>query len=173
MKDWIIPSAYTEDASGNRTVLELLNTYYGNSISRDSVGKTIEGRSINAYVSSMEVKNKEIYTGFQINNGSFGESKVQSIRVVEGWYDSAEEAAAALASSEITDQVLADMTKAQAGYPMEIYDTAEFTMIAYDKAGNIVNREAKYTVYKNCRDTTKSYTNNWEHSFTQKSRHNR
>ncbi|MBS6395815.1 MAG: carboxypeptidase regulatory-like domain-containing protein [Clostridiales bacterium] len=134
---WLLSKAYAQDEQGNRSEVYVSESDYDDYYDDSAVNTgDLEGsRRQYTYYSSSEVQDKKLYTCLSIDSSLFGNSRIGSVKVVEGTYTDAADAAQA---KDVTAQVLcADMTKASAGYSSEQRVTA-FTMIGYDAAGTVI-----------------------------------
>lgn len=134
VEDWLSAAVYTEDENGNRENIEIAD-FDCSTIYRSYSNQ--EGVYINVNVASKTLWNKSVYTGMTADNSKYAKTNVHNIKVVKDWYDTVEDATAALASSEITNQIFpSDLTGIGSGYQMD--GTTYFSLIAYDSAGNII-----------------------------------
>ncbi len=125
-KSWMTPLIYTQDAQGKRSEVQYNNTYWSSS-------------RFYADISSRETRNKDIYVSFQMDHTIFSKTHLASVKIVEGIYDTSKEAVAALASHDITEKLLcADMTPSSVGYKADVEEEMEFTILAYNEAGNVI-----------------------------------
>lgn len=140
--DWLTTAdVYAQDGAGARSAVTVLDSYY--SEYRDTeAGRLDVSRRMTTTLSVKETEGKTVYASLKTDGTNYADSRLSSLKVVEGHYETAEEAAAALASKDVTASVLCtDMTQTMAGYQIDYtyYDNPyELTMIAYDASGTII-----------------------------------
>ena len=135
-ENWFIPSVYVQDSEGKRIKKEMAppKNNYSTTEYDDQVG----AREFCAVLSDREnwEKGEPAYLQMAINDALFAEIQYDHVKLYEGEYHSAAEAAE---GTEITDKLFnADMTQKDAGYPVQYNKEYWVTMVAYDAAGNAV-----------------------------------
>lgn len=125
-QEWLIPTAYIQDAGGKRKSINLSNYYYSD------YGK-------NGYALSMQLAGSEIgptetaYIGLSVNPNIY--ENFSNFKVYEGQFATAEEA---MSGKDITSQLFCtDMTKPKAGYLLERYEDNWITMVTFDANNNV------------------------------------
>lgn len=121
---WLIPTLYKQDNENNRvpvTVLE--NTRYYD-------GGNYDGRYMGIWVPYNELKEENVYAGFEVDTSLFERSLYDQLKVYKGNYSDYRKAESE--ATEITEQIFPkDMTKADIGYILKEYEEEWITMVAY------------------------------------------
>lgn len=128
-RGWLAPVVYNQDNAGNRTENTLMSSYYSDSYS-DKTHREL-------YIScedDVRTEGGQAYMSFTVNPSVFANTGYSSFRVYEGRFLSA---AAAMSGLEITNQICAaDMAQINAGYPIEMYENKDITIVTFDAGGN-------------------------------------
>ncbi len=159
-KKWLIPTVYTQDETGKRTkipVLDLsaqgyLDGYYDYNPDK---------REFDIHVSSKLLKeSKEAYIGLQVDPTFLGDQPYDHLKVYEGAYEDWK--AAQAGGKDITAQVFAsDMTKTDAGYLLKLSSGQWITIVAYDASGKGVTC-LPFTLYLSRTGNSMSYRGLYE-----------
>lgn len=129
-KNWLTPVVYSQDDAGKRTENLLVRNLYDDFYQKD---KTY--RELSIYCENDVRKEGQSYVSFAVNPSVFSSKRFSSFKVYEGRFFSASEA---MSGVEITDQICAtDMTRTNAGYPIEKYEDLDITMVTFDAGGNV------------------------------------
>lgn len=118
-REWLIPQAYSQDAQGKRTELEITSFDYSDYDDRFLTAEMI--------LPDTE-KEAEIFAGLRLNEEIYPETQFDSLKAYEGEFYSADEAEG---GRDITEQLFADdLSQTDAGYFMENPGTW-VTLVAY------------------------------------------
>ena len=131
-REWLVPTVYTQDTNGNRTLVNIDSYYY--SVSRSGYGfNSTQGTEYITVPTHTFNENTDIYYGFDINEVVVANKQYDHIKIYEGRFNSAQEA---MAGTDITSQILnVNMSQKDAGY---LYQGGypEFTAVTFDTGGN-------------------------------------
>ncbi len=126
-REWLIPTAYIQDATGVRTPIEILDYEYEDY----STNRRVYNRLSNVNLGN----SRQVYMGLTINPDVFATPQFASYKVYSGNYETAQEA---MAATDITAQLFAtDMTQVNAGYPVNRSTNTWVTMVTFDASGNV------------------------------------
>lgn len=130
-RNWLTPTVYTQDSTGKRTEISVADSYYS-----DYYSSGENGRELYVRVPECEIGNaNQAYVGLSINKDVFGSTQLDHLKVYEGKFDTAEEAAM---GKDITDRLLnQDMTQKDAGYILTRYNDQWVTVVSYDSENRI------------------------------------
>ncbi len=124
--EWATLLVHAQDSQGNRSEVQHDEPYWSSS-------------ELYTDISYREVEDKDIYVSLQMNHSIFTGTHLSSVKVVKGIYDTPSEAVKALASNDVTAQLLCkDMAPSSAGYKVTDRYEMEFTMLAYNAAGDLI-----------------------------------
>ncbi len=148
-QNWLTLGAYTQDASGNRKEINIVqNEYYD---------YDRENRNVRAYLSASDLGDaRSAYIGLQLNKTDFSNSRISSVAIYEGQYASAADAAD---GENITNKLWEPvLTNKDAGYCVEQYDERLVTMVAYDKSNNVIGCMPFSLYYYPSRNSINTYS---------------
>ena len=127
--NWLTAEMYREDASGNRSAVNVgRNRYY------DSYSDKSERELDVYYERTPDSANYSYYLGLKVNPGVFAAPQYASLKAYAG---KIADPAQVVTATDITAQLFAgDMNAAKAGYLVARYDN-DITLVSYDAAGNV------------------------------------
>lgn len=138
---WLLPTVYTQDAEGKRSEKRVLwdpvDDEEGGNFYQDlkfSQYSDWNERRLDINILSEQLGDtEEAYIQLKINKDIF---PGRDFKVYEGSFTSAAEAKS---GKEITNQICnSDMTKADAGYLINVDDDTEVTMVMFDAKGQVI-----------------------------------
>lgn len=134
--DWLKPVFYVQDENGARTAVEVKdNDYWSRNENPYAPDSKYQYGYESFEISSVNGEFREGYLALGINKEAYPQTKFTSVRVFEGWHESAE---SAMGAAEITGQIFAgDMSQVNAGYPVKRYTAHYVTLVSYDSEGKI------------------------------------
>lgn len=126
---WLTAEMYREDASGNRSAVNVGRNRYYDSYSDKSK------RELDVYYErTPDSANYSYYLGLKVNPGVYAAPQYASLKAYAG---KIADPAQVVTATDITAQLFAgDMNVAKAGYLVERYNN-EITLVSYDAAGNV------------------------------------
>ena len=127
--NWLTAEMYREDASGNRSAVNVGRNRYYDSYSDKSK------RELDVYYErTPDSANYSYYLGLKVNPGVFAAPQYASLKAYAG---KIADPAQVVTATDITAQLFAgDMNAAKAGYLVARYDN-DITLVSYDAAGNV------------------------------------
>lgn len=131
-KEWLLPTIYTQDGTGQRQGHPVVrNDYQDYGSSTDN-----RGLSIGVSYDGILKYDDSVYIGLALNPAVFGSTNYQELKIFKGQFATAGEAEKGI---DITGQIFSpDMTPKDAGYAIQLYAGQEdkwITMVTYDSAG--------------------------------------
>lgn len=130
--NWLIPTVYAQDTTGNRTRVNIDSYYYY--VSQLGYGyNSTQGTEYIRVPANTFDESTDIYYSFSINEAVANNKQYDHIKIYEGFYNSASET---ISGVDITEKVLdVDMSCKDAGYKDQ-YPNSGFTIVTFDAAGN-------------------------------------
>lgn len=125
-EDWLTSEVYKQDASGNRTNVNVVSSEYWDSNQNH--------RSLEIIVPFDELEyEQEAYLNLAINPLVFSSTGFDHFKVYEGNYPTASEAVNGM---DITDKICSrNMQQTGAGYAVQQYESQWITMVTFDASG--------------------------------------
>ena len=138
---WLVPTVYAQDADGNRTEIEVNSYNYHTYKVPSSYGDNSTYGEEWVYIpEDIYDLHEDIYYSFSINTAFNANKQYDHMKIYEGRYNSAQEAASGI---DITDKILdIDMSHKEAGYSIGYsgseysFEKPYFTVVAFDAANN-------------------------------------
>lgn len=132
-QNWLTTQVYREDASGNRSEVNIGKTGYNDNYSDRSI------REVSIYYEDSKDYDKfSYYIGLRVNSELFASTNYASLKVYDGKIKESSQIASA---TEITEQLLAsDMTASKAGLELHQgsrYYEKDITLVSFDSSGNV------------------------------------